>query len=150
VFTDEGKTSDPYGGMATACAPNGGDILGCDIPQPAVRATAAAVPEVEDMETGEVARVARRHGIPFVAMRAVSDGAGDPKGDRGFPAQFFDYYRLAADNAALVTRSFLAEVGRLSQDPASRRACRLLARHQWKAAGKLLHGTSSGSSTASQ
>jgi len=152
AFVDEGSTSDPYGGMAAPCSPGGGDVIGCDIPAPAVRATAAvaATPEVEDMETAEVARVARRHGIPFVAMRAVSDGAGDPKGDRGFPAQFFDYYRLAADNAALVTRSVLAKVGRLAQDPAAKPVCRLLARHRWTAAAKRLRTASSNSPLTSQ
>jgi len=55
-------------------------------------------------------------------------------GDRGFPAQFFDYYRLAAHNAADVTRAVVAELGRLANDDAARRTCRLLAHRRWKAA----------------
>lgn len=149
AFADLGQTSDPYGGSPVQCVPGGGFVIGCDIPAPAVRA-AAATPEVEDMETGEVARVARTRGIPFVAMRAVSDGAGDPKGDRGFPAQFFDYYQLSADNAAIATRSLLAEVARLAQDPGAKRTCTLLARRRWAAAAKRLRTPSASTTAASQ
>lgn len=153
-FPDQGQTDDPYGNTPAACAPGNDPILGCNIPEPAargvVRPAAGAAPEIVDMETATVARIAKHHGVPFVGMRAVSDGAGDPKGDRGFPAQFFDYYQLSADNAALVTRAFLAEVHRLSQDPASRRVCKLLDRRHWKNAAKVLRASSSSSIAASQ
>jgi len=67
-------------------------------------------------------------------VRAGSDGGGDPLGDRGFPAQFFDYYRLAAHNAGDLTRAVVAELARLASDDTARRTCRLLARARWKAA----------------
>jgi len=51
--------------------------------------------------------VASAHGVPFLIVRGVSDGAGDPLGLPGFPAQFFAYYRLAADNAATVVMRLL-------------------------------------------
>ncbi len=147
VLGGHGFSSDPYGGTAAACAPNGGDVIGCELP-PTSSPTGAmvsavaeasdvenaadtAVPDVSDMETAAVAAVAAERGIPFLAMRAVSDGAGDPKGDRGFPAQFFDYYRLSAHNAAIVTRAVLAQIADLAGDKKQRRICRLLARRQW-------------------
>src|SRR5439155_136101 len=89
-------------------------------------------------ETAAVARVAARHRVPFLGVRAVSDGAGDPLGDRGFPAQFFDYYRLAAENASLVTRAFLARLSRIAGDPSARRICRLLAHRRWRRAAARL------------
>jgi nucleoside phosphorylase len=66
---------------------------------------------VEDMETAAVAREAAARGLPFIGFRAVSDGVGDPLGLRGFPVQFFAYYRLAAQNAAAAT---IAVVERLA------------------------------------
>jgi nucleoside phosphorylase len=60
-----------------------------------------------DMESAAVAREAARHGLPFIAFRAVSDGPGDPLNLPGFPAQFFAYYRLAADNAAAAAAAFV-------------------------------------------
>jgi hypothetical protein len=88
------------------------------------------------METAAVAAVAAELNIPFLAMRAVSDGAGDPKGDRGFPAQFFDYYRLSAHNAAIVTRAVLAQIADLASNKKERAICRLLGRRQWTKAAK--------------
>lgn len=144
VFGDLGQSSDPYGGKPLPCTPGAGEIFGCELPTAGMRTggrTAAdATPEVDDMETAEVARAAAKRHVPFVAMRAVSDGAGDPKGDRGFPTQFFDYYRLSADNAAIMTRAFLAELSRLAHDRSSRRICRLLAQRRWQRAGALLGG----------
>ncbi|HLY37059.1 MAG TPA: 5'-methylthioadenosine/S-adenosylhomocysteine nucleosidase [Candidatus Binatia bacterium] len=124
VFGDLGTTDDPFNGNPLPCTPGGGDVFGCELPAPT-----AVADEVDDMETAVVATLAAQHGIPFVAMRAVSDGAGDPLGDRGFPTQFFDYYHLAAANGALVTRAVIADVARLA---AQRRGiCRLLARGRW-------------------
>ena len=62
----------------------------------------------EDMETAAVAGAAAARGLPFIAFRATSDGAGDPLGLPGFPAQFFAYYPLAAENAARAVEAFLA------------------------------------------
>jgi nucleoside phosphorylase len=140
VLGGHGVSSDPYNGAAP-CAPGGGDVAGCELPPTsspsgAMVAADTAVPDVSDMETAAVAAVAADRGVPFLAMRAVSDGAGDPKGDRGFPAQFFDYYKLAAHNAAITTRAVLARIANLSADRKERRICRLLARRQWTRAAK--------------
>jgi hypothetical protein len=67
----------------------------------------------------------------------VSDGAGDPRGDRGFPTQFFDYYRLAADNsaaAAVATVKRLRRLGGRGTGP----LCRALARERWDKAVRML------------
>jgi adenosylhomocysteine nucleosidase len=143
VFFDErGLSGDSFGGVAVPCTPGGGEILGCELPAPEALTTGAVprarIPDVEDMETAAVARVARDNRVPFLAVRAVSDGAGDPLGDRGFPAQFFDYYRLAARNAGLVTRAVVTELGDLASDQAAMRTCELLARRRWRAAARLI------------
>ena len=66
-------------------------------------------PEVDavDQETAAAQRVADAHGIPFLGIRGMSDGPGDPLKLSGFPFTFFVYKRLAADNAAIVTEAFL-------------------------------------------
>jgi adenosylhomocysteine nucleosidase len=132
ILGGHGVSSDPYGGMAFPCG-GGGDVFGCELPAPSSGAIAAAVttPDIEDMETAAVATAAIDHDVPFLAMRAVSDGAGDPLGDRGFPTQFFDYYVLAARNAALVTGTVVGEVANLRTDRRGRRVCHLLARRRW-------------------
>jgi hypothetical protein len=63
--------------------------------------------DASDEETAAVAGVAAHNGTPFIAFRAVSDGQGDPLKLPGFPAQFFVYRQLAADNAASVAAAFL-------------------------------------------
>jgi nucleoside phosphorylase len=141
-FRGRGVSGDPFQGGTLGCQVGGTDIFGCELPtpRPALGAIepAAAAPDVEDMETAAVARVAKEKRIPFLGVRAVSDGAGDPRGDRGFPAQFFDYYRLAADNAGIVTRAVVAELGRLATRRSSRETCRLLAMHRWRRAAARL------------
>jgi nucleoside phosphorylase len=143
VFEDLGESGDDFDGEALACVPGAGEIFGCELPEPAAATAPAAIaeqyPDAIDMETAAVARVAAEHRVPFVAMRAVSDGAGDPLGDRGFPAQFFDYYALAARNAAAVTRAVIAElvtVGARSDGP---RVCGLLAKGKWRRAARLIY-----------
>lgn len=96
-------------------------------------AAAAIAEDLVDMETAAVARVAAAHGVPFLGVRAVSDGAGDPLGEDG-GAQFFNYYRLAAENAAFVTRAVVAEVAKLARKRPARRTCRLLAKGRWRRA----------------
>src|SRR5581483_5882435 len=139
VFVPQGQSDDPYGGHSLTCQRTGAypDVFGCDLPAPAVVGTSANTTDVDiqDMETAAVARIASQRHVPFVGVRAVSDGAGDPLGDRGFPGQFFDYYRLAAANEALVTRGVLAELARVAKD---RRVCALLARRRWRAAAARL------------
>jgi adenosylhomocysteine nucleosidase len=150
VFGGRGVSGDSFGGAAFPCVPGGGEVFGCELPPPE---TAAVVtrgagrdtdPDAEDMETAAVARVARRHRVPFLAVRAVSDGAGDPLGDREFPAQFFDYYRLAAHNEGLVTRAIVAALGSLARDEAALRTCQLLAKRRWRRAAKFILALSGG------
>jgi nucleoside phosphorylase len=145
IFGGQLVSVDPFGGMAFACAPGGGEIFGCELPPTASAAPGVGFPahpltittvDLEDMESAAVARIATRRRVPFLAVRSASDGGGDPRGDRGFPAQFFDYYRIATHNAATVTRAVVAELGRLARDSSARRTCRLLARHRWSRAAK--------------
>lgn len=129
-----GATSDTFGGHAVPCMPGGGDIAGCepclapgstptDAANFAANAPSLADPsffeallgptdpttltDAQDEETASVASVARQYKVPFLGIRAVSDGQGDPLGLPGFPAQFFVYRQLAANNAATVTMAFL-------------------------------------------
>lgn len=131
-----GYTTDPFGGYSIPCVPGGGDIAGCEpcvlqgnpaydaqdfanrAPKDASASFIAAVfaansgPSddnvvASDEETASVATVARQHHVPFLGIRAVSDGAGDPLHLPGFPSQFFVYRQLAANNAAAVTIAFL-------------------------------------------
>jgi len=132
----DGTTSDPFGGRLVPCVPGGGDIAGCEpcvtatampgnaatfasrapvlatdpgffqaLLQPPAGTTTTA--DAQDEETGAVLRVVRRHGVPFLGVRGVSDGRGDPLGLPGFPFQFAVYRQLAANNAATVTTAFL-------------------------------------------
>jgi phosphorylase superfamily protein len=107
-----GETSDPYGARPPQCVPASGDVFGCDAEPAAggrgVTAEAGVVFDATDMETAAVGRETAARGVPYIAFRAVSDGAGDPLGLPGFPAQFFAYYPLAARNAAAATAAFLA------------------------------------------
>jgi hypothetical protein len=130
-----GETTDPFGGRALKCVP-GGDVFGCEpcpLQKQVERDAAAFVPSAvpfldpeffagyfrpaapaaphavaEDEETAAVARVAADRGVPFLGLRGVSDGGGDPLKLPGFPFQFFYYRQLAADNAAAATLAFLA------------------------------------------
>ena len=130
-----GTSADTFGGHAVPCLPGGGDIAGCE-PCLAPGSTptdaanfAANAPELadtgffeallrppdettttmdaQDMETAAFAKVARQYGVPFLGVRAVSDGQGDPLNLPGFPWQFFVYRQLAGNNAATVTIAFL-------------------------------------------
>jgi hypothetical protein len=151
-FGGRAVSFDPFGTTPAQCTPGGGDVFGCELPPAALVTTGDArllhprsitTTDVEDMESAAVARVAATRRVPFLAVRAGSDGGGDPRGDRGFPAQFFDYYRLAAHNAGDVTRAIVAALGRLAGDPSERATCRLLARRQWRrAAARIDHAAS--------
>lgn len=135
-----GLSGDPFGDAALACQPGAGAVFGCELPVVAGVAESRRPPDLEDMETAAVARVAARHRVPFLAIRAVSDGAGDPLGDRDFPAQFFDYYQLAAENAGLVAGAVITELGRLTRKASGRRVCRLLAKRRWNRAARRIRG----------
>ncbi len=62
---------------------------------------------VQDEETAAVAEQAHRYTVPFLGIRAVSDGQGDPLHLPGFPFQFLVYRQLAGNNAAAATITFL-------------------------------------------
>ena len=134
-----GSSSDFYGDRAVPCLSSAGGLLGCEacgaplnespdverfvmasipffVPRPFVldlisSGSGGGGPSVVgDQETAAAARVADEKAIPFLAFRAVSDGAGDPNPiteSAGFPVQFFVYQQLAADNAAHVALAFL-------------------------------------------
>jgi nucleoside phosphorylase len=135
VVGGDGETSDPFGGHAVPCVPGGGDIAGCEpcltiagVPQNAAtfanKAGLVADPtfwqalfmtntattdsyEAQDEETAAVAAVAHGYDVPFLGVRAVSDGQNDPLHLPGFPVQFAVYRQLAGNNAAAVTIAFL-------------------------------------------
>jgi nucleoside phosphorylase len=134
VVGGQGTTYDTFSGHAVPCMPGGGDIAGCKpcITTPGFEGDAAAFAEnapplltgdffqglfafeettdqyvAQDEETGPVAKVSAEHGVPFLGVRAASDGHGDPLGLPGFPFQFAAYRQLAGNNAAAVTFAFL-------------------------------------------
>ena len=70
--------------------------------------TAASPPvDAVDQETAAAQQVADAHGVPFLGIRGMSDGPGDPLNLPGFPVSFFVYRRLASANAAIATEAFL-------------------------------------------
>ena len=130
----DGSSFDNNNGQAFPCIPNGGGVFGCQprsAPDRSLRYTGnffqAAGPwlknglisnlniastadpafDATDNETAAAQAVAYAHGVPFLAIRGISDGAGDPLRLPGFPFQFFFYKRIAANNAARVTAAFL-------------------------------------------
>jgi nucleoside phosphorylase len=134
IVGGDGMSSDTYGGHALPCVPGGGDIAGCapclglagtpaQAADFAARAPSLADPafvqellqppeptttvDAQDQETAAVAAVASKYGVPFLGIRAVSDGQGDPLHLPGFPSQFVVYRQLAGNNAAAVTIAFL-------------------------------------------
>jgi nucleoside phosphorylase len=130
-----GTSADTFGGHAVPCLPGGGDIAGCEpclapgsTPTDAANFAANApsladtaffeallgppdpttsTMDAQDEETASVASIARQYRVPFLGIRAVSDGQGDPLHLPGFPWQFFVYRQLAGNNAATVTIAFL-------------------------------------------
>ena len=61
-----------------------------------------------DQETAAAQQVAESHGVPFLGIRGMSDGPGDPLNLPGYPFTFVVYKQIAADNAANVAEAFLA------------------------------------------
>ena len=126
-----------FGGHAAPCLQHGGDLAGCEpcpaslhaLPDPGrfvtgmegiadpgfflgIFAPAPAPPSgvtyvAADEETAAAGQIAKDHATPFIAFRAISDGTADPLMLPGFPAQFFVYKQLAADNAAAMTLAFV-------------------------------------------
>ncbi|HWB68179.1 MAG TPA: hypothetical protein VG708_15265 [Mycobacteriales bacterium] len=130
-----GLSTDPFGGHPFPCVPGAGDVFGCapcdsvGEPAPSLSQLLGALSPFisptfftdyaasqtpppghyvdEDMETAAVAKVAHHAKMPFLGIRAASDGGGDPLHLPGFPVEFFVYRQLAADNAAAAALAFL-------------------------------------------
>lgn len=134
VVGGDGFSTDNNNGQAFPCIPNGGDVFGCQpcsapdrslfytgnffqaagpwlrnslISNLNIASTANPAFDATDNETAAVQAVADAHGTPFLGIRSISDGAGDPLRLPGFPFEFFFYKQIAADNAARVTAAFL-------------------------------------------
>lgn len=130
----DGYSHDSNGGTAFPCVPNGGDVFGCQPCTPPGRSLLytgnffqAIGPfltkgllanlniqtgenpafDAVDQETAAAQAVANAHGVPFLGIRGMSDGPGDPFGLPGFPFQFFFYKQIAAENAARVVEAFM-------------------------------------------
>jgi nucleoside phosphorylase len=134
----DGCSSDNNNGVAFPCIPNGGNVFGCQpssapdrsllhagnffqaagpwlrkalVSNLRIRLTANPAFDATDMETAAAQAVADAHGVPFLGIRGISDGPGDPLHLPGFPFQFFYYKDMAAANAARVTAAFLQSWG---------------------------------------
>ncbi len=130
-----GYSHDSNNGQAFPCVPNAGDVFGCQPCSPPgrsllytgnffqaigpwvakgllsnlnIRTAANPAYDAVDQETAASLAVATAHGVPFLGIRGMSDGPGDPLGLPGFPFQFFFYKQIAADNAARVVAAFMA------------------------------------------
>ncbi len=133
VVGGDGASSDNNNGTAFPAVPFGGSVFGCQ-PRSAPNRSKfyagnffqAAGPwltrglignlhiaqqdpafDAMDMETAAAQAVADAHGVPFLGIRGISDGQGDPLHLPGFPVTFFYYKRLAADNAARAVAALL-------------------------------------------
>jgi nucleoside phosphorylase len=71
-------------------------------------ATANPPVDAVDQETAAAQQVADAHGVPFLGIRGMSDGPGDPLPLPGYPFTFLVFKQIAADNAAIVTQAFLS------------------------------------------
>jgi nucleoside phosphorylase len=133
VVGGKGASTDNNNGTAFPCIPNGGSVFGCQPRRAPNRSFfhtgnffQAAGPwlvkglignlriaqqdpafDAMDMETAAAQAVADAHGVPFLGIRGISDGQGDPLHLPGFPFTFFYYKRIAADNAARTVAAFL-------------------------------------------
>ncbi|WP_082995751.1 5'-methylthioadenosine/S-adenosylhomocysteine nucleosidase [Mycobacterium alsense] len=140
VVGGDGFSTDNNNGRAFPCIPNGGDVFGCQpcsapdrslfytgnffqaagpwlknalISNLGIASTANPAFDATDNETAAVQAVADAHGTPFLGIRGISDGPGDPLRLPGFPFEFFFYKQIAADNAARVTAAFLRSWARV-------------------------------------
>jgi nucleoside phosphorylase len=133
----DGSSDDNNNGVAFPAIPFGGDVFGpqpCTAPDRSILAFGnffqaigpflavgllgnlmgilnPVVPPVDavDQETAAAQQVADAHGVPFLGIRGMSDGPGDPLNLPGYPFSFFVYRQIAADNAAVVTEAFLTQ-----------------------------------------
>jgi nucleoside phosphorylase len=131
----DGSSDDNNNGVAFPAIPFGGDIFGpqpCTAPDfsplftgnffqalgpflafgllgnlTGILNPVAPAVDAVDQETAAAQQVADAHGVPFLGIRGMSDGPGDPLNLPGYPFTFFVYKQIAADNAAIVTEAFL-------------------------------------------
>lgn len=130
----DGCSWDNNNGVAFPCIPHGGSVFGCQprsapgrsflysgnffraagpwlrgglISNVNIVSTSDPAFDATDMETAAAQAVVDTHGVPFIGIRGITDGPGDPLHLPGFPFQFFCYKRIAAKNAARVTAAFL-------------------------------------------
>ena len=130
----DGCSYDNNNGVALPCIPHGGSVFGCQprsvpgrsllysgnffratgpwlrsalISNLNIVSTSDPAFDATDMETAAAQAVVDTHGVPFIGIRGITDGPGDPLHLPGFPFQFFCYKRIAARNAARVTAAFL-------------------------------------------
>ena len=131
----DGSSDDNNNGTAFPAIPFGGDVFGpqpCIAPDRSLLFTGnffqAVVPflglgllgnltgllnpvvpvvDAVDQETAAAQHVADAYGVPFLGIRGMSDGPGDPLNLPGYPFTFFVYKQIAADNASIVTEAFL-------------------------------------------
>ncbi|WP_239656234.1 hypothetical protein [Mycobacterium riyadhense] len=134
IVGGDGMSRDNNNGQAFPCVPNSGNVFGCQpctVPDRSIfysgnffqaigpwltkgllsnlRIDTGQNPAFDavDQETAAAQAVASAHGVPFLGIRGMSDGPGDPLRLPDFPFQFFFYKQIAAENAALVTEAFL-------------------------------------------
>lgn len=136
IVGGDGSSADDNGGVAFPAIPLGGAVFGpqpCGAPDFSPLATGNFfeaigpfltrgllsnlaglltydTPAVDavDQETAAAQQVADSYGVPFLGIRGVSDGAGDPLNLPSIPfLQFFVYGQIAAQNAAIVTEALL-------------------------------------------
>ncbi len=128
----DGSSIDNNNGQAFPCIPNAGDVFGCQpcaAPHRSLLYTGnflhALLPflahgllsnlkvpvqnpafDAVDQETAAAQAVANARGIPFLGIRGMSDGPGDPLNLPGFPFQFFLYKQIAAETPHWLPRRF--------------------------------------------
>ena len=135
----DGCSYDNNNGQAFPCIPNGGDVFGCQ-PRSApdrsllytgqllaggwplaenalisnlnIVLTSDPAFDATDNETAAVQAVADAHGIPFLGIRGISDGPGDPLHLPGFPFQFFCLQADRGRQRRPSNGGFSAELGR--------------------------------------
>lgn len=116
IFGITGESTDTQ--APVSCNGATDDVFGCDVGTMTsapgqcdpMGAAGPAGGSLSDNETAAVAAEAAAKKLPFIAFRGISDGAGDPLGLPGYPAEFFAYYRLAAHNAAAATIAFVGKL----------------------------------------
>jgi hypothetical protein len=141
IIGGHGSSSDPYT-ACVPCPPGQASVLGCTLPPPrrgdrrrdAAVTTASAAPGPRS-PTSSTWRPPPSRASPPSSTSRSSASAACPTGPairsrERVPQQFFDYYVISADNAAIVTRSVVAQLDALTKSKPGRKACKALAKGQ--------------------